>query len=82
MDGAGPHNTGARNVTIEYLETDETDEGPIHWYRIDGETYGTTEDGKILDSGGCPLPEGCAEVLRVRRAVDEAPDAGPHAKGR
>lgn len=42
-------------MTVEYMETDVTDETTIKWYSVDGVAYGITSDGKILDSDGIPL---------------------------
>jgi hypothetical protein len=42
-------------MKVEYLETDDTDEGPIDWYEVDGVRYGRTFDDKILDDDGVPL---------------------------
>lgn len=44
-------------MTIKYLETDITDEGPIRWYGVDDETYGLDAEGKILESDGTPVTD-------------------------
>lgn len=53
-------------MSVKYIGTDETDEGRIDWYEIDGVTYGKTSDDKILDSDGIPLVDDSSP----RRALD------------
>jgi hypothetical protein len=55
-------------VTVKYLETDTTDEGPIRWYKIDDEVYGLTLGWKILDSDSVPVTES-AEISEVRKQI-------------
>lgn len=55
-------------MSIKYLETDLTDEGPIRWYEIGDAIYGLTFDWKILDSDGVPVTES-AEISAVRNVI-------------
>jgi hypothetical protein len=55
-------------MTVTYLETDVTDEGPIRWYDIDGTTCGLDIGWKILDSDGRPMVEG-AETSELRKQI-------------
>lgn len=39
----------------------ETNENGVTWYKLDGETYGVTLDGRLLDCDGIPYVDN--EVL-------------------
>jgi hypothetical protein len=46
---------------------DTMDEYTIAWYDIDGETFGATSDGKILDGDGVPVVNDSS----VRNAIEK-----------
>lgn len=45
-------------MNTRYTGTDETEDGPIRWYEVEGETYGFDPDGMVLDANEWPLPAG------------------------
>lgn len=55
-------------MSVKYLETDTTDDGPIRWYEIDGTTYGLDIGWKILDGDGVPMTES-AETSEARKQI-------------
>jgi hypothetical protein len=54
-------------MSVKYLETDVTDEGPIRWYEIDGETYGFDSEGVVLDAGGSPISDDVERRVTLRQ---------------
>lgn len=50
-------------MSVEYLETDIYYEGTVNWYKIDGEAFGITSNGKVLDSDGVPISGVCLSIV-------------------
>ena len=57
-------------MSVKYKRTDDTDDGLIRWYSIDGETYGLDTEGLILDYNGVLLscrPEALAVLREIAK---------------
>ena len=52
------------NVT--YITTDGNGN---KWFNIDGNTYGITEDGRVMDDQGIPYQPGSQEAADVKEAI-------------
>ncbi len=52
---------------VRWIELNGTDHGTD--YEFDNETYGITEDDRILNCDGCPITEGDYQTIAVRNSV-------------
>lgn len=59
----------------------EVNDNSVKWFSLEGhdygtdvvldDTYGLTQDNKILDCDGCPMTEGDRETIAVRNSIDD-----------